>query len=180
MLTINIDATQELDLVLCHVEHELRNLRWRLAEEDLTEKDRQEISELIDSIQSQLASYKPNESIPKLIIGYIPIAKLTELNHALHKILQEPERDDFLARVQAVHRDYMRWGVRGHANLDIEYKTESARLNDRSYDVAEGDALDVYERLGLSDAICTSIIKYNSLDETKKKLSSFLPGPTRA
>jgi len=182
MLIPDLAATKEINLVRLYFERTVDNARYGL-EQAGSEEEKKEATETLTAAQKALDEFQPSDDDPTITIGSIPPPKLTELRNCGFVSLRD-EKDaeadkvsaEFLNRTAEISRQYIRWGVRGHANLSgVKFETEKDRIGSKEYEVASVETVYIYE--GMSNGlyfnwIANEVIKFNTLDESKKKQSS--------
>lgn len=182
MLIPDLKATKDINLTVLYFERSVESAEYALREAK-TEEEKKEAREVVEAAKKVLEEFKSNGEDPIVTIGYLPPQKMTELRNEgfinardAGEINPSTISADFLHRTASMSRQYLRWGVRGHKNLsDVPFETEKEVLGPREFDVASWDTVGIYELMsnGLYfNWLANEVIKFNNLDDSKKKQSS--------
>lgn len=180
MLTSNPHETEELDLLELRLKTTALNAEYAIKEmaedsEDNAE-DLQLAHEALEAARVAMGNHVKDATTPVALVGFIPTRKLTYLRHR-YSILHREDFDHATATLEEreefdeVARLYLRWGIKGHANLGTPYETEEEMCGPRKVTVASWEMVDVYEGLGLLYLMYARVREYNTLAEVKKKES---------
>lgn len=177
MLSLDMNKTKEVDLLLLNMDRTIQSAKFVLEYDKSTDEEKKEAQQMIDDIEKKKAEYKPPDDVPAVIIGYIPAKKLSEIKHQQYDASRSKEINAvYLDKIADLTREVVRWGIRNHVNMDPQFTSEKAMCGSREHQVASWEMVDIYEHLGLLEVLSRSIMEYNTLSESKKKLSLFLPG----
>jgi len=182
MLTSNPHETEELDLLELRLKTTALNAEYAIKQmnENLEvvpdPEDMKLAHEALEAAKVAMGNHVKDEGTPMALVGFIPTRKLTYLRHRygiLHReefdlataTLEEREEFDEIARL------YLRWGIKGHSNLGVDFEHEEEMCGPRKVRVASWEMVDVYEGLGLLYLMYSRVREYNTLAEVKKKES---------
>ncbi len=176
ILIPDLKATRALDFVWLQLKRTIRNAAFVLDDKDTKPKDKKEAQGILDTAQKSFDEYKTKKGTPQIVIGCISPRKMTSLRHGRYVL----SRDKFeIEKATAEELDawsesarvWVRWGVKGLADMGFEYEAEKESCGPVVYDVTSWETVEVLEALGLLDILFTEIMDFNTLDESKKKTS---------
>jgi len=191
VLIPDLSATEAYNL------HELRAMHGLIvgeamlaaAEDKGDEKAKKEAQEQMAEAEEWLAEAEKTEDAPVFLIGYVPGPLKSKLRRRMADISQEirdakkknedsgptPEQQE---RLEDAARDWIKYGVKGHANIpsDIGFETEEIRVRGRAVPVASENMVELYEQAGLLFALESVIARYNTLGTKKKSRSRSTSG----
>lgn len=168
-VTEEIDIWIEQEIFNLGIAQQVRNQLHDSNTEDIHAAD-EEIKRIENEIEDLEESKDTN---PKITIGYMPPAKKTELIHRWHvltrkKDLDQATEEDLIAN-EEIAREFCKWGVKGHANIPKDFELQKIRWNGKEYDIASDLMVAIYEANQWHHIIKNAVIKYNTLQDSKKK-----------
>lgn len=186
MIVPDLNKTEEKNLIelrlrntLATAELTIKRLRKKEQSEDI-EKSIEIARRAADAAVEALEEWKPDPEDPIVDVGYIPSRKLTSIRNGMYLANRNFNLDDCtreqLDAFDDLDREIVRWGVKGHRGLDVDYKSRQERAGAINVQVATWETVDMYERLGMLPALRDAVMQYNRLDDSKKKRSPSSPG----
>jgi hypothetical protein len=185
VLSTDLKTTRDIYLVELLLNRTVQNADLQLAQSNgqkkLTKEERIEIEDIKKEALDALGKFEANNKEPMVTIGYIPPRKMTSLKHRLYiatrdDIQPRQATQEHLDEGAEIHREHLRWSIRGMNNLKVEYTSEEDTCGPQTFQVATWETVGILEGLGLMPALFEEIMKYNSLDAEKKSLSSSKSG----
>lgn len=176
----DLNATETVDVAQLQVEAGLMVAEHVLAKAD-TEDAKKEAEAHKAEGEAILTEYLPVLGAPSIDIGYLPTKKKVELSNAEMVLFRdtEPEKmtEDELNKLEDLHREWVRWGVKNHANMgDMPFETEEVEYRGRKVQVVADHILELYGHMDLIHSLYLKIRIYNTLGAKKKSRSSPISG----
>lgn len=175
ILVPDFDATIEVD-------PELERLEWELSITGFTDRTgsegperRHEPSNDREIAQGRLDDYKKDPVSTRLIIGYLPAEKMTEIKFRSWEAYQTQNTDgsfnaDQARAIDEVNRRICMWGVRGWKDMQgpdgKPFPFEGCKP---LFGNAGPRDMRVLDHMGWLVPMAKCIWRYNTLDESKKK-----------
>ncbi len=184
MISQDMSATKEVDLIVLQLMRTIANAEYVLslnAETDEEKEARKEAEKMKGVAEKELERYEPDEDAPVVLVGVIPPRIMTQLRNEIY-VQNRDDREMKELGAQELNeradnsRKWLRWGIKGHRHLGIEYEAEEVAAGPLVYKAATWEMVDVYEGLGLLEQLCNEVMTFNTLDAEKKRRSLLRPG----
>lgn len=174
LLTPDINETEEFDPILARLEFELE-----VAKNVAATTEPIEGFDITADSENALKEYKESGKSPaKIVLGYMPSAKRTELEHRHSSVITKyrvKDNTDFsiedLNALSDVLRETCKWCVKGHVIEGVEFVSTPYEYRGRKYQLASDDMVDLYERNDWLHLIRKEAVLYNRLGPEKKRQS---------